>query len=94
MNPTRTVREIRIRIQVTRLRAIVDMGNERHMSDPETRAPTTGQDSASAPEYIGADGRDAHVTDRRRTSRGGRRLADRVSQLARFLHDLLTETPR
>jgi hypothetical protein len=49
--------------------------------------------AAPVPEgYSGADRRE--VPDRRKVRRGGRRAGDVVKEVAKFIHQLLTEPPR
>jgi hypothetical protein len=45
-------------------------------------------------EYTGADRREAAVPDRRAVRRGGRRAGDVLKDVAKFIHQLLTEPPR
>jgi hypothetical protein len=44
--------------------------------------------------HEGADRRQAAVPDRRAVRRGGRRAGDVFKDVAKFIHQLLTEPPR
>jgi hypothetical protein len=44
--------------------------------------------------YSGEDRRQAAVPDRRAVRRGGRRAGDVLKDVAKFIHQLLTEPPR
>lgn len=44
--------------------------------------------------YAGEDRRQAAVPDRRSVRRGGRRAGDVFKDVAKFIHQLLTEPPR
>ena len=44
--------------------------------------------------FDGADRRQAAVPDRRAVRRGGRRAGDVFKDVAKFIHQLLTEPPR
>jgi hypothetical protein len=44
--------------------------------------------------YAGADRRQPAVPDRRAVRRGGRRAGDVFKDVAKFIHQLLTEPPR
>ena len=44
--------------------------------------------------YTGEDRRQAAVPDRRAVRRGGRRAGDVFKDVAKFIHQLLTEPPR
>jgi len=44
--------------------------------------------------YGGADRRQATAPDRRAVRRGGRRAGDVLKDVAKFIHQLLTEPPR
>ena len=46
------------------------------------------------PSYGGPERREPDKPDRRTKKRGGRRATDVLKQVARFVHDLLTEMPR
>ena len=55
----------------------------------DTTAATPGHDG-----YKGEDRRQAAVPDRRSVRRGGRRAGDVFKDVAKFIHQLLTEPPR
>jgi hypothetical protein len=55
----------------------------------DTSPTTPGRDG-----YTGEDRRLAAVPDRRAVRRGGRRAGDVSKNVAKFIHQLLTEPPR
>jgi hypothetical protein len=60
---------------------------------PDRKKDKTPQQPDRA-EYAGEDRRQAAVPDRRAVRRGGRRAGDVIKDVAKFIHQLLTEPPR